>query len=53
MITKKKVIPSRSLVYGMPAKVVRELSQEEVDGVQSEVKLYADLGAEYKKLQGE
>ena len=53
MITKKKVIPPRSLVYGVPAKVVRELSQEEVDGVQSEVKLYADLGAEYKKIQGE
>ena len=53
MITKQKVIPPRSLVYGMPAKVVRELSQEEVDGVQSEVKLYADLGAEYKKIQGE
>ncbi len=53
MITKNKIIPPRSLVYGMPARVVRTLLQKEIDDVQSEVKQYCALGAKYKQIQGE
>ncbi|OGO76891.1 MAG: gamma carbonic anhydrase family protein [Clostridiales bacterium GWB2_37_7] len=47
LITSGKVIPGRSLVIGSPAKVVRELTEEEVEGIKESVAGYVSLSKEY------
>ena len=46
------VIPPRSLVAGVPAKVRRELSDEEFDGVQRNAAHYQDLARAHRELHG-
>lgn len=53
MITKHKMIPPQSLVYGTPARIIRNLTPEEIAGIQEEVAIYRELGEQYKQIQGE
>lgn len=48
LITSGKCIPAGSLVMGSPAKVVRELRPEEIEGIKQSVAGYARLAKEYK-----
>lgn len=49
LITSGKTIPSGVLVMGSPAKVVRELTPEEIEGIRHSVKGYIILSREYMK----
>lgn len=48
LITKNKVFPPRSLIMGNPAKVVRELSEEEIAFITTSAKHYIALAKEYQ-----
>lgn len=47
LVTSGKRIPNGSLVIGSPAKVVRELTEEEIEGIKKSVAGYVDLSREY------
>lgn len=44
------VVPPRSLVAGVPAKVRRELTDEEFDGVRANATRYVELAAKHREL---
>lgn len=46
------VIPPGSLVAGVPAKVRRELSSEELEHVRENARTYVELARKHKALQG-
>ncbi|MGG5171909.1 gamma carbonic anhydrase family protein [Pseudarthrobacter sp. J1738] len=46
------IVPPRSLVAGVPAKVRRQLSDEEFDGVQQNAAHYLELAAGHKLVHG-
>ena len=48
LVTKNKTFPPRSLIMGNPAKLVRELSEEEVRFIGKSAKHYITLSKEYK-----
>jgi len=48
LVTEGKVIPPRSLVVGSPARVIRELSDEEVAGIRAISQSYARRAIEYR-----
>ena len=48
VITEGKVFPDRSLIVGAPAKLVRELSDEQVAGLRRNVDTYVKRGAFYR-----
>ena len=43
-----KIIPPRSLVMGVPGKVVREVTEEEIEHTYKNAKMYAELAGRYK-----
>jgi carbonic anhydrase/acetyltransferase-like protein (isoleucine patch superfamily) len=47
IVTERKVFPDRSLILGAPAKVVRELSDEEVAALLKGAASYADRRAQF------
>ena len=47
LVTKNKKFPPRSLIMGTPAKVVRELTQEEVDELYASAKRYVAFKNDY------
>lgn len=47
LVTSNKVFPPHSLIMGSPAKVVRTLSEEEVQGLIEHASRYVKLKAEY------
>jgi carbonic anhydrase/acetyltransferase-like protein (isoleucine patch superfamily) len=49
LVTKNTVIPAGSMVLGMPAKVVRPLKKEEIDGLRYWAEKYVEEAAEHKK----
>lgn len=49
LVTEGKVIPDNSLVLGSPAKVVRELSPEDIARMQAGAAHYVARGAEYAR----
>ncbi|MBS3810720.1 MAG: gamma carbonic anhydrase family protein [Halanaerobiales bacterium] len=49
LVTEGKEFPPGSLIMGSPAKVVRELSKEEIKGIKDSAKHYIKLGREHKK----
>lgn len=51
LLTPGTVIPPRSMVMGSPAKVKRELTDEEVKGIAKNVASYVELSAVYKEMQ--
>ncbi len=48
VVTEGKVFPDHSLILGAPAKVVRTLSQEEVDNLRANTQTYIERAAYYK-----
>jgi carbonic anhydrase/acetyltransferase-like protein (isoleucine patch superfamily) len=46
------VVPPRSLVAGVPAKVRRELTEEEFDGVKQNAARYVELARAHRELHG-
>lgn len=51
LVTQRKVIPDKSMVYGNPFQIVCSLRQNEIDCVYHDVLEYRDLGRKYKKMQ--
>ncbi|HSV82671.1 MAG TPA: gamma carbonic anhydrase family protein [Ramlibacter sp.] len=49
IVTERKVFPERSLILGAPAKVVRQLSDEEVAGLRRSADNYARRAALYRE----
>ncbi|MDF2839732.1 MAG: putative carbonic anhydrase/acetyltransferase [Clostridia bacterium] len=48
LVTSGKQIPEGSLVMGSPAKVIRQLSETEIEGIKNSVAGYVSLSKEYK-----
>ncbi len=48
LITGKKKFPPRSLIMGSPARLVRELTQEEVEGIYNNTASYVEILSEYR-----
>lgn len=51
LITQNMVIPPNTLVFGRPAKVIRELTPEEIEKIAISAKEYIELSNEYKKIK--
>jgi carbonic anhydrase/acetyltransferase-like protein (isoleucine patch superfamily) len=49
VITERKQFPDRSLIIGMPAKRVREVTDEEVEMLRASAAHYAELGRRYRR----
>jgi len=47
LVTKNKIFPPRSLIMGSPAKVVRELKDEEIEELYRSAKRYVEFKNEY------
>lgn len=47
LITKNKIFPPRSLIMGSPAKVIRELSGEEIDSLYESARNYVEYKNSY------
>lgn len=52
IITERKVIPPNSLVFGSPARIIRELRQDDLEALRGSALHYSELGAEYRKEKG-
>ncbi|HAS73305.1 MAG TPA: gamma carbonic anhydrase family protein, partial [Clostridiales bacterium UBA8960] len=48
LVPPRKRIPSKSLVIGSPAKVVRTLSEDEIDSIKRSARGYVELSQHYK-----
>lgn len=49
LVTKNKVFPPRSLIMGSPAKVVRELSDEDIKELYASASRYVEFKKEYQE----
>jgi carbonic anhydrase/acetyltransferase-like protein (isoleucine patch superfamily) len=49
VVTERKVFPDRSMILGAPAKVVRQLSDEEVAGIRGIADNYAKRSGQYRQ----
>jgi carbonic anhydrase/acetyltransferase-like protein (isoleucine patch superfamily) len=49
LVTGRSVIPPRSLVLGLPGRVVRQLTDEEVQSIRTAAEHYVEHGARYKQ----
>lgn len=50
LVTKNKVFPPRSLIMGSPAKVVRELNDDEVKELYASAKRYVEFKKDYSDI---
>ena len=49
LVTGRSVIPPRSMVLGLPGRVVRSLTDEEVQSIHAAAQHYVEHGAKYKQ----
>ena len=49
LVTENKVIPERSLVLGSPGKIVRQVTDEEIEHIKENAKEYIENYKKYKK----
>ena len=49
LVTERKHFPDRSLIIGAPARVAREVSDEEIESLRLSAEHYAALGREYRE----
>ncbi len=49
LVTSGKEIPPNSLVLGSPAKVARQLTEEEISSIKNNGEHYVELGEEYRR----
>jgi carbonic anhydrase/acetyltransferase-like protein (isoleucine patch superfamily) len=52
LVTGHSVIPPRSMVLGVPGRVVRQLTEEEVQSIRAAAEHYVEYGARYKQGRG-
>ena len=52
LVTEGKVIPDGSMAFGRPAKVVRELTEEEIAGIKYSADLYANEALQMRESDG-
>jgi carbonic anhydrase/acetyltransferase-like protein (isoleucine patch superfamily) len=50
LVTGHSVIPPRSMVLGVPGRVVRQLTDEEVQSIRAAAEHYVEHRARYKQL---
>lgn len=50
LLTQNKVIPQKSVAVGSPAKVLREVSDLDVDNTLKNAKIYVNLAKEHKNM---
>ena len=48
LITQHKKIPSNSLVFGNPAKIIRSLRDDEIEALRESAENYAKMAQRYK-----
>lgn len=53
LVTQNKVIPEGVLCMGSPAKVIRNLTEEEIKSIAVSAVHYKELGIKHKEIQGE
>lgn len=51
LVTEGKEIPEGSLCFGRPAKVIRQLTEEEIESLRADALLYTKKAAEYRQKQ--
>jgi carbonic anhydrase/acetyltransferase-like protein (isoleucine patch superfamily) len=51
LITENKVFPANSMILGSPAKAVRELTDEEIEGLKGPTESYVNKIPRYRNLQ--
>ncbi len=51
IITENKIIPENSLVYGIPAKIIRELTTTETEYIKENALTYVELAKKNKKIK--
>lgn len=51
LITENKVFPERTLILGSPAKVIRALTEQEVESVQQAAEIYVNRIPQYQNLE--
>ena len=49
LVTENKVIPERSLVLGSPGKIIRQVTDEEIEHIKENAKDYVENFKKYKK----
>jgi carbonic anhydrase/acetyltransferase-like protein (isoleucine patch superfamily) len=49
LITENKIIPERSLVLGSPGKVIRQVTDKEIEGIKENARHYVENFKKYKK----
>ena len=49
LVTENKIIPDNSLVLGSPGKVIRQVTQEEIDHIKENAKEYIQNCKKYSK----
>ena len=49
LVTENKVIPERSLVLGSPGKIVRQVTEEEIEHIKENARDYVENFKKYKK----
>lgn len=47
LVTEGKIIPDNSMVLGAPAKVIRQLTEQEIEGIKRNALHYKDLALKY------
>ena len=53
LITERKVFPPRSLIFGSPAKVIRELTPQEIESIYQNAEVYRARAQLYLKNQAD
>ncbi len=53
LVTQNKEFPPRSLIIGSPAKAVRSLTAEEINGIRENAREYVELGHRYHRKERE
>jgi carbonic anhydrase/acetyltransferase-like protein (isoleucine patch superfamily) len=53
LVTGRSVIPPRSMVLGVPGRVVRSLTDEEMQSIRTAAEHYVEYGAKYKVTRNE
>ena len=51
LVTQNKKIPAGSMAFGNPAKVIRQLTQEEIDGITYNAKVYVDEAQKQRETE--
>jgi carbonic anhydrase/acetyltransferase-like protein (isoleucine patch superfamily) len=51
LVPPRKKFPAKSLIMGNPAKVVKELSDADIEDIKKNCQHYVELGQEYKEQQ--